>query len=364
MSNSRSINASGEGGRRMAQYKDAGPSATRRSLLAGLAALGAGIAQAQTGAVEAAPVRQRRRIDVHHHFVPTEVVGSSHIVPPLKSWSVAQSLEDMEKGGVTTAMLSATPQVLTALAKDGNVTPAHYRRGNEFAAQLAADHPGRYGVFAGIPLTDTEASLKEIDYAFGTLKVDGIGLFTSYGDHWLGNRAFDAVFEELNRRRAVVYTHPTVAPCCVKLIPDLNDSEIEYGTDTSRALASMVFTGASRRFPDIRVIWSHGGGTIPYLIARFTKEAHPGSRLSKVLPNGFMPEFNRFYFDIAQIAKRPSLLALQAVAPKGHIVFGTDFPYLTAVEHVDGLKNAQVFNTKELRSIDESALTLLPRLAA
>lgn len=272
----------------------------RRAVLAGITALGAGAllpwpVAAQTG-------KAHRRIDVHHHFVPSEVVGSPHIVRPLKNWSVAQSLDDMEKGGVTTAMLSFTPQVLDALAKGGPVTPAHFRRGNEFGAQLVADHPGRFGLFAGIPLTDTEASLKEIDYAFGTLKADGIGLFTSYGNQWLGNRAFDPVFAELNRRKAVVYTHPTVAPCCGHLIPEINDSEIEYGTDTSRAIASMVFTGASQRFPDLRVIWSHGGGTIPFLIPRFTKDARIDARLAKVLPHGFMPEFQKFYFDIAQIA--------------------------------------------------------------
>src|SRR6185312_1424053 len=262
------------------------------------------------------------------------------------------------------AMLSVTPQVLTALAQGGEATPAHYRRANDFAAKLVADHPGRYGLFAGIPITDPDAALKEIDYAFSSLKADGIGLFTSYGNRWLGHHDFDPVFAELNRRKAVVYTHPTVAPCCVHIVPDLNDSEIEYGTDTSRALANFVFTGSSSRYPDLRLIWSHGGGTIPFLIARFTKEAHPGSRLSKVLPQGFMPEFNRFYFDIAQIAKRPSLLALQAVASKGHILFGTDFPYLTAVEHVDGVKDAHVFSAKELHGIDTDATALIPRLAS
>lgn len=337
--------------------------ATRRAVLTGIAALGAGLVLPNGATGAATPARKHLRIDVHHHFVPDEVVGNRYIVPPLKSWSLQKSLEDMEKGGVTTAMLSVTPQVLTALAQGGEATPAHYRRANDFAAKLVSDHPGRYGIFAGIPITDPDAALKEIDYAFSSLKADGIGLFTSYGNRWLGHHDFDPVFAELNRRKAVVYTHPTVAPCCVHIVPDLNNSEIEYGTDTSRALANFVFTGSSSRYPDIRVIWSHGGGTIPFLIARFTKEAHPGSRLSKVLPQGFTPEFNRFYFDIAQIAKRPSLLALQAVAPKGHILFGTDFPYLTAVEHVDGLEEAHVFNAKELRGIDTDATALIPRLA-
>jgi predicted TIM-barrel fold metal-dependent hydrolase len=337
-------------------------SASRRAVVAGIAAIGAGLALPLRPSIGAA-TRKHLRIDVHHHFVPDEIANSNRIEPLLRGWSVQKSLEDMEQGGVTTAMLSFTPQVLTAMAQGGAITPAHHRRANEFGAKLVADYPGRYGLFAGIPITDTDAALKEIDYAFRSLKADGIGLFTSYGNRWLGHPDFDPVFAELDRRKAVVYTHPTVAPCCVHIVPSLNDSEVEYGTDTSRALGNFVFTGSSSRYPDLRMIWSHGGGTIPFLIPRFTKAAHPGSRLSKVLPQGFMPEFDRFYFDIAQIAARPSLLALQAVAPKGHILFGTDFPYLTAREHLDGLKRAHVFSAKELRGIDTDVTALIPRLS-
>jgi hypothetical protein len=140
-----------------------------------MAMLGAGLAL-PIGATDAAvPARKHLRIDVHHHFVPDEVVGNRYIVPPLKSWSLQKSLEDMEQGGVTTAMLSVTPQVLTALAQGGEATSAHYRRANDFAAKLVADHPSRYGLFAGIPITEPDAALKEIDYAFSNLKAEGIG---------------------------------------------------------------------------------------------------------------------------------------------------------------------------------------------
>ena len=336
---------------------------SRRAVVTGVAALGAGLAVPVGPAIEAA-TRKPVRIDVHHHYVPSEAVGSRSIVRPLKDWSVEKSLEDMQKGGVTTAILSFTPQVLTALAQGGALTPAHYRRANEFGARLVSDHPGRYGLFAGIPITDPDAALKEIDYVFSTLNADGVGLFTSYGTRYLGHPDFDSVFAELNRRKAVIYTHPLVAPCCNKLDPGVSDSEIEYGTDTTRAIANMVFNGASQRFPDVRIIWSHGGGTTPFLIARFIKDAQIDERFFKLLPHGFMPEFDRFYFDIAQIARRPSLLALQAAAPKGHILFGTDYPYLTAAENGAGLKEARVFSAKELRSIDMDATTLIPRLAA
>ena len=334
--------------------------------MTGLAALGAGaLLPSAAVAADAALKSKHRRIDVHHHFVLPEYMQRGGLVPPLKNWTVERSLEDMEKGGVTTAMLSVTTPVLQVIADNGKMMDrALIRRCNDFGAKLVADYPGKFGLFAALPLTDVEGSLKEIEYAFDTLKADGIGLFTSYGTQYLGNAAFDPIFAELNRRKAVIYTHPVSPSCCSGIIKEINDSEIEYGTDTSRALASMVFTGASQRYPDIRMIFSHGGGTVPFLIRRFIKDAKGVPSLAKLLPNGFMPEAHRFYYDIAQIPIRAPLLSLKDVVPVSHMVFGTDYPYLTAAEHVEGLKEARVFNAKELRAIDENTALLVPRLRA
>jgi predicted TIM-barrel fold metal-dependent hydrolase len=147
-------------------------------------------------------------------------------------------------------------------------------------------------------------------------------------------------------------------------VPLENDSEIEYGTDTTRAAVRMIYSGSSQRYPDIKMIWSHAGGTLPFLQRRFLKDSTIVPALKNVLPNGFMPEAQRFYYDIAQAAVRPPMLALKAFAPMSHILFGTDYPYLTAKEMVDGLKECKVFNERELRAIDENALAFLPRIKA
>ena len=168
-------------------------------------------------------------------------------------------------------------------------------RSNEYAAKLVADYPGRFGNFAMLPLTDAEGSLRELTYALDTLKADGIALMTSYGDKWLGDPLFLPVMEELNRRKALVYTHPTAANCCVNLVPTQPPVMIEFGTDTTRTIADIVFSGNARRFPDIRWIFSHAGGTMPFLIERFVRHPLLVPKAKETVPDGTLAELKRFY---------------------------------------------------------------------
>ncbi|MBV8168261.1 MAG: amidohydrolase family protein, partial [Alphaproteobacteria bacterium] len=201
---------------------------------------------------------------------------------------------------------------------------------------------------------------REIEYVLDVLKADGIGLLTSYGDKWLGDAAFDPVMAELNRRKAVVYTHPTVANCCRNLLSDVLPAIVEYGTDTSRAIAKLLFSGAAARFPDIKWIFSHAGGTMPFLIERFIFEAK-NPRSAKALPNGLMHEVKKFYYDVAQSFQAPPMLGLKKLVPLSQIVYGTDYPFRTAEEHVKGLRECGVFNAAELQAIErDNALRLLP----
>ena len=171
------------------------------------------------------------------------------------------------------------------------------------------DHPTRFGLFAAMPLPDVDATLKEIAYAYDTLKADGVGLMTSYGDTWLGNPAYRPVMEELNRRKAVVHVHPTAANCCRNLdyAPGVAPGSMEYGTDTTRAIMGVTFSGDAARFPDIRFIWSHAGGTAPFLAGRIDG----ASRNAKDrLPNGFMHELKKFYYDLAGAANAGAVASL------------------------------------------------------
>ncbi|MGH6753511.1 MAG: amidohydrolase family protein, partial [Bradyrhizobium sp.] len=298
--------------------------------LALTAAAGGGRAAAQTS--EAKPFR----IDVHHHLSPPTYVTASNESgfgdPLMKNWTIEKTLADMDKAGIATAMLSVTTPAVNFTK--GDAARRLCRESNEYAAKLVAEYPGRFGNFAMLPLTDAEGSLREVAHALDTLKADGIALMTSYGDKWLGDPLFLPVMEELNRRKALVYTHPTAANCCTNLVSTQQPVMIEFGTDTTRTIADIVFSGNARRFPDIRWIFSHAGGTMPFLIERFVRNPLLDPKAKANVPDGTLAELKRFYYDTAQTSNKSAMSALAAIIPPSQIVFGTDFPYRTGIDHV------------------------------
>jgi 6-methylsalicylate decarboxylase len=306
---------------------------------------------------------QRGWIDVHHHIAPPDYLtqGGPNVGGPLKTWSLAKSVEDLDQAGVATAIVSVT-QLSKHIADNAQLRRLA-RSCNDYAAKMVADHRGRFGMFTALPMPDIEGTLREIEYGLDVLKADGVGMYTCYHDKWLGDPAFDPVFDELNRRKAVIYVHPSIPDCCLNLLPGVNDAAIEFGTDTTRAITRMVFSGTSRRCPDIRMIGSHAGGTMPYLIERFVRMAQQ-REYAKLLPQGFMPEAQRFYYDTAQVANHTTLTCAREVVPDSHFVFGTDFPYRTSIEHIDGLEACGVFNGAQLDAIARgNAAAILPRYA-
>ena len=300
------------------------------------------------------------RIDTHHHIAPPKFVDEMRALlqPPTLAWSIERSIEDMDQAGVATSITSiTTPGVWIGDDAQGRRVA---RECNEYAAGLVAEYPGRFGMFAALPLPDIEASLQEIEYGLDVLEADGICLFTSYRDKWLGDPAFEPVMAELNRRKAVVYTHPEAPVCCRGLIPGINEAVIEYGTDTTRAIARILFTGTATRYPQIRWIFSHGGGVLPILCERLVRAGLLKQNKPHV-PNGVMSELIRFHYDVAQIAHPPGLSALTRMVPISQILWGTDFPFRLGWEYVKGLAEFG-FSEGDLRRIErENALALLPR---
>ena len=337
------------------------PGVPRRDFLKSLAAVGTGAMLPVNGLIAqvASPAGAGKsgRIDIHHHITPPaliKAVGAENLLGFAK-WTPEKAIEEMDAAGVSVGMASIPPHydpaVVDRLAHDCN----------EYAARLAKDHPGRFGMFAMMPMPHVDVTLRELEYAYDTLKVDGVAFYTNYGDKWLGDQTFNPVFEELNRRKAVVFTHPITANCCKNLIDGIGDGAIEWQTDTTRAITQMIFGGSQERYPNVRMIFSHGGGTMPFLVERFTGMAKSPKYAAK-FPQGFAGAAAKYYYDTAQVSNPPAMSALTKVVPISQIVFGTDYPARGLADHVKGLHECGVVSAADIKLIErENALALLPQ---
>ena len=316
-------------------------------LLGGLAAA-AGLPGSAPGAQAPVVGEKPFRIDTHHHLSSpgfiAEIAGRRTGQVPLMKWTVSE------------------PGVFF-----GNYDAARTlaRETNEYGARLIADHPGRFGMFATLPLPDVDGSLREIAYALDTLNQDGVCMMTDYQGKFLGDPAFTPVMDELNRRKAIVYTHPFRNDCCKNLVPDVFEPLIELGTDTTRTIASLLFSGTAERFPDIKWVFSHAGGTAPFLMQRFTYYFAARKDLQPRLPKGPAWYMERFYYDTANAMTIHPLAALTKLVKPSQIVFGTDFPFLSAKDTAAGLRSVGLFGPADLAAIERgNAVSLMPRYKA
>jgi predicted TIM-barrel fold metal-dependent hydrolase len=360
-----------------------GPSSTktgcpsRREALTGLAAMVTS-AFARGGELSAQGRSGTQAIDIHHHLFARDAVNAlqanfdNGAPGPLRlEWTPAKSLEAMDRAGVRTAMLSCNiPFGDDPVAVHDRVLRVT-REMNDYGARLVSEYSGRFGLLATLPLPDVDASLREIEYAFETLKADGVALLTNYGTRWLGDDAFQPVFDELNGRRAVVYTHPVTAPCCHDLLPGTGSQVMEWNTDTSRAIWNVINDGelapprvsTATRCPNVTFIWSHAGGTLLGLIQRFLGTASSAEGLAGTpAPNSRLFHLRRFYYDTAASANPIQMKALKSLVGASQIVFGSDFPFLSPLDTLQGLQGSG-FTPDDIRQVErENALRLFPRL--
>lgn len=267
-----------------------------------------------------------RLIDTHHHFLPPEyvrLVGRDVIGKPSPSgaptWDVAKSLRMMDDNGIATAVISISAPGIWF----GNVARARHlaRICNAYAAQMTADYPGRFGFFAALPLPDVAGSLAELRHAVDDLHCDGIGLITNFGDQYLGDPHFDAVFDEMNRRGLTVYVHPYVCGCDQATLPGIPAAMIEFPHSTTRAMVGLVSSGTFARCPNIKFIFSHAGGTLPFLVNRIVGQA------SVMGHKGWDEPLRRCYYDTAGSANSAAFGPLLQLVTSKQVLFGSDFPF-------------------------------------
>ena len=279
-----------------------------------------------------APKSTTLTIDTHQHILPdffwqaTEnaraPIGG---LAPLQ-WSKEASISFMDDAGIDVAVVSlSTPGVHTG---DSAKARALARRCNEFSAELVHARPDRFGGFACLPLPDVDASLEELSYALDVLGLDGFVLFTNSNGVYLGDPALEPVFVELERRKTVVYVHPNPSPDAVAHSLGLPDNLLDFPTDTNRAVAQMHYTNRFARTPNVKYIFSHAGGSIPYLAARFAIIDEMGFIAGGEQRGAAADMFRRICWDTALAASDPVLHMLRNVAGINQVLFGTDFPYL------------------------------------
>jgi aminocarboxymuconate-semialdehyde decarboxylase len=312
-------------------------------------------------------------VDIHHHMLPDffwratnegdQPVGG--IAPP--PWSRASTLAFLDDAGIDVAVTSiSTPGVHTGGAD--TAARALARRCNELAAELTRDRPDRFGGFACLPLPDVDGALAELAYALDVLRLDGVVLFSNARGVYLGDARFAPLFDELQRRRAVVLVHPNRSPDPSAHALGLPDSLIDFTADTTRAIAHLHYSNTFARTPDVRYVFSHAGGTVPYLAGRFgivdEMNVIPGAANRATAAD----TFRRLYWDTALSWGDPVLHMLREVVGIDQVVFGSDYPYLRrdlAVGCRQRIETSPELTDRERTAVlGGTAVRLIPRLAS
>jgi predicted TIM-barrel fold metal-dependent hydrolase len=280
------------------------------------------------------------------------------------AWTSESQIALMVRNGIANAVMSVSaPGVHFG---DDAAARGLARRVNEFAARLISDQPRRLGAFATLTLPDVDGALDELAYALDVLKLDGVILLASIGELYLGDPAFEELYAELNRRNAVVFIHPTVPVTSQTLKMSIPGAVVEFVFDTTRAVANLIYSGTLEKYPDIRFIVSHAGGTIPFVAGRLAQGRFI-PKLQDKAPQGAIAYLQRLYYDTAISATPYQLTSLRELVDASHILFGSDTPFLPEPAigaQILGLEAYRGFSAADRRVIErDAALALFPRFS-
>jgi 6-methylsalicylate decarboxylase len=310
-------------------------------------------------------------IDLHQHVIPDFYWQASNedgnaaggINPP--RWSLEGAIAYLDEAEIDIAV----PSISTPGVHFGDDAAARTlaRRINEYLADIKRDRPDRFGGFAALPLPDVDGSLEQLAYALDVLDLDGVSVMTNAGGNYLGDARFDPIFAELQRRGAVVFVHPTASPDPIAHSLGLPDALLDYPADTSRAIAKLHYSNTFARTPDIKYVFPHAGGTVPFVASRFgiVDEMNVIPGVEERGP--FADTITRLHWDTASAFSDAVLHMLRSLAGLHNVVFGTDYPYPHNDISIGGLRALQrtteLTDTERAAVLGETASRLIPRLA-
>ena len=331
-----------------------------------------------------------RRIDVHFHSIPPSYGAAisrlgGHIRVP--EWSPRLAVDFLDDQGAAAGIMSLSVPG-THLGDDTEARDLA-RRCNEESAEYVQRNPRRLGAFAAAPLPDLDGACEAVVYALDELRLDGVGLFGSYAGRYLGDPEWDPLLELLDARAAVCLIHPNIHPS-VDVVreggisPGIPNFMAEYPFDTSRAALNLVSNDVLDRFPNIRFILSHAGGTLPFLAWRAAAIVHRQTGVSpmrerfpspfvdahgeNLTRETFLSRLRKFWYDTALSPGPQTFGSLLQVADKDRILFGSDWPYCPPVLCADmgeQLHSNELLGEQDVRMIEQDdAVALFPRFAS
>jgi 6-methylsalicylate decarboxylase len=305
-------------------------------------------------------------VDVHSHIITN--LGAQAPMDTLPPWSIEQSLSLMDANGISASVLSLPDSASHAKGPEACQLA---RRINEQLADIVAKHPTRFGAMATLPaLAATDGLLEEMAYALDTLKLDGVATTTNTDDIYLGDARYDPWFEEMNRRAVTLFVHPVPAKASRSVDLGIDVSILEFMFDTTRMLTNMIFSGVKSRFWKIKIISTHGGGTIPYLLTRIEtleKAFGPGKGRVHLGPEEIREGLASFYYDLTAATSPAQLFALHQMVPTTQLLMGFDNPFMPAWTLPPAIQDIQRWNgfsDKDVSSLARrNAEWLYPALA-
>lgn len=268
-------------------------------------------------------------VDIHAHFVTDSYVSAARAagiehpdgMPGWPAWSVEQHSDLMERAGITKSYLSvSSPGVHFG---DDYAARALAREVNEFGAQVRAERPQQFGHFASLPLPDVEGSLAEAAYALDVLGSDGVAVESNHHGLYLGNARFEPLWEDLDRRGAVVFVHPTSPPHAEDTSLGRPRPMLEFLFDTARTTSDLLFCGVLARHPRIRWVLTHGGGALPLLADRMELFRDLVSDEPADAPNT-VEQLGRLWYDMAGTPFPRQIPALDAAFGTDRLLYGSD----------------------------------------
>ena len=287
--------------------------------------------------------RMTEIIDVHSHIITN--LGSQAPMDKLPAWSIEQSLSLMDANGIAASVLSLPDSADHATGPEACQLA---RRINEQLADIVSKHPTRFGAMATLPaMAATDGLLEEMAYALDTLKLDGVATSTSIDDIYLGDTRYNPWFEEMNRRGVTLFVHPVPAKASRSVDLGIDVSILEFMFDTTRMLTNMIFSGAKNRFSKIKIISTHGGGTIPYLMTRIEtleKVFGPGKGRPHLRPEEIREGLASFYYDLTAATSPTQLFGLQQMVPLSHLMMGFDNPFMPGWTFPPAIQDMQRWN--------------------